>query len=136
MTEFISDIKTIPYSQENVYAVLSDFSNLRRMKGRVHLDQVENFSYDTDSCSFSVKSLGKIEFSIVERKPFNTVKYTTTQSPIAASLYVELKESGASETKLKLTIEADLNIFIKPVISKHLKEGVNRIADVLTDISY
>ena len=34
MTEFVSEIKTIPYNEDRVYAMLSDLSNLERVKDR------------------------------------------------------------------------------------------------------
>lgn len=136
MTEFVSDIQTIPHSQESIYKVLSDLSNLERMKDRIPQDKIEDFSFDTDSCSFSVSPVGKIKFSIVEREPFKTIKFAADQSPVDVFLWIQLKETDASETKMKLTVRAELNPFIKPMVSKPLQEGINRIADILANIPY
>ena len=37
---------------------------------------------------------------------------------------------------MKLTIDADVNPFIKAMVSKPLKEGIERMADVLAAIPY
>jgi carbon monoxide dehydrogenase subunit G len=51
-------------------------------------------------------------------------------------MWVQLKETAEQETKMKLTIKADLNPFLKPMVSKPLQEGINKIADVLANIQY
>ena len=37
---------------------------------------------------------------------------------------------------MKLTIRAELNMFIKAMVSKPLKEGVEKLADMLAMIPY
>ena len=82
MTEFVSEIKTIPYNEDRVYAMLSDLSNLERVKDRIPQDKIKDFEFDSDSCSFAVDPVGKITFQIVEREPSKTIKFTTTNSPV------------------------------------------------------
>ncbi len=138
MTEFVSEIKTIPYNQEDVYKILSDLSNLERIKDKIpqHDNKVEDFTFDTDSCSFSVNPVGNIKFSIIEREPCNTIKFTADKSPVDVSVWIQLKPFNESETKMRLTVKAELNPFLKPMISKPLQEGIDRIADILANISY
>jgi carbon monoxide dehydrogenase subunit G len=136
MTEFVSDIKTIPYNQENIYKVLSDLSNLERLKDKIPQDQVSDFSFESDSCSFSVHPVGKIKFSVVDREPFQTIKFAADQSPVDVFLWIQLKGTGEAETKMKLTVNAQLNPFLKPMLAKPLQNGINKIADILANISY
>lgn len=37
---------------------------------------------------------------------------------------------------MKLTLKADLNIFLKGMVQKPLQEGIERAADVLQNIEY
>ena len=136
MTEFISEIKTIPYGNRIVYETLADFNNLEKLKDRIPADKIEDFTFDSDSCSFSVNPVGKVRFSIIEREPQKTIKLTTDQLPMGLTMWVQLKETAEQETKMKLTIRADLNPFLKPMLSKPLQEGINKIADVLANIQY
>ena len=46
MTEFVSEIKTIPYNEDRVYAMLSDLSNLERVKDRIPQDKIKDFEFD------------------------------------------------------------------------------------------
>ena len=136
MTEFISEIKTIPYGNRIVYETLADFNNLEKLKDRIPADKIEDFTFDSDSCSFSVNPVGKVRFSIIEREPQKTIKLTADQLPMGLTMWVQLKETAERETKMKLTIRADLNPFLKPMLSKPLQEGINKIADVLANIQY
>jgi carbon monoxide dehydrogenase subunit G len=137
MTEFVSEVKQVPYGEQTVFNVLSDFSNLAKMKDRVPAqNNIKDFEFDSDSCSFSVSSFGKIQFSIVKREPFKTIKFAIDKAPIDVNLWIQIKESAPDDTKIKLTIRAELNPFIKPIASKPLQEGVDKIADVLATIPY
>ena len=136
MTEFISEIKTIPYGNRIVYETLANLNNLEKLKDRIPSDKIEDFTFDSDSCSFSIEPAGKVRFSIVDREPLKTIKLTADQLPMGVNMWIQLKETGERETKMKLTIKADLNPFLKPMISKPLQEGINQIADMLASIPY
>jgi carbon monoxide dehydrogenase subunit G len=136
MTEFISDIKTIPYGNKVVYDTLADLNNLEKVKDRIPSDKIKDFTFDGDSCSFTVQPVGKVRFSIIDREPLKTIKLTADQSPVTVNMWIQLKETGEQETKMKLTIKADLNPFIKPMVSKPLQEGINQLADVIAAIQY
>jgi carbon monoxide dehydrogenase subunit G len=136
MTEFVSEIKTLSHGEQTVYEVLSDLSNLERLKDKIPADKVTDFVSDRDSCSFSVSPVGKVRFSIVDREPSKTIKFAADQSPVEVSVWIQLKEIAPGDTKLKLTVKAGLNPFIKPMLSKPLQDGVNKIADILATLPY
>jgi len=136
MTEFISDIKTIPCDNRTIYKTLADLNNLEKVKNRIPSDTIKDFTFDCDTCSFSIQPVGKIRFSVVDREPSKTIKLAADQSPVQVTMWIQLKETGERETKMKLTIKADLNPFLKPMLSKPLQEGINQIADILAKIPY
>lgn len=136
MTEFSSEVKTIPYNEERVFSMLSDLSNLEKVRDRIPQDKISDFEFDHDSCSFNVAPVGKITFQIVEREPNKTIKFTTTNSPVPLFLWVQLKQVEENDTRLKLTVRADLNPFIKPMVSKPLQDAVDKISSVLASIPY
>ena len=136
MTEFISEIKTIPCKNQTVYETLADLNNLEKIKNRIPADKIEDFSFDSDSCSFTISPAGKVRFCIVNREPSKTIKLASDQSPVEITMWIQLKETGEKETKMRLTIKADLNPFLKPMLSKPLQDGINQMADVLAKIPY
>ncbi|GHV04044.1 polyketide cyclase [Bacteroidia bacterium] len=136
MTEFVSDVKAIPYNDERVYGLLSDLSNLERIKDKIPTDKLKDFSFDSDSCSFAVDPIGKITFQIVEREPNKTIKFQTTNSPIPLTLWVQLKQVVENDTRLKLTACADLNPFIKPMVSKPMQDAIDKMSALLASLPY
>lgn len=136
MTEFVSEVKAIPHSGERIFAMLSDLSNLERIKDRIPQDKVKNFEFDSDSCSFAVDPVGKINFQIVEREPNKTIKFATTNSPVPLFLWIQLKEIAENDTRMKITARAELNPFLRPMVSKPLQDAVDKISEVLASLPY
>ena len=136
MTEFVSEIKQIPQNDERIYAMLSDLSNLERIKDRIPQDKIKDFEFDSDSCSFSVSPVGKITFQIVDREPCKTIKFQTTNSPIPLFLWIQLKQVQEMDTRMRLTVRAELNSFLKPMVSKPLQDALDKISTVLASLPY
>ena len=136
MTEFVSEDKTIPHDEDRIFTMLSDLSNLERIKDRLPQDKIQDFEFDSDSCSFAVAPVGKITFRIVEREPNKTIKFETTNSPVPLFLWIQLKQVAPEDTKMKMTIKADLNPFIKPMVSKPLQDALDKIAVVIASLPY
>ena len=136
MTEFVSEVKTIPHDEDRIFTMLSDLSNLERIKDRLPQDKIQDFEFDSDSCSFAVAPVGKITFRIVEREPNKTIKFETTNSPVPLFLWIQLKQIAPEDTKMKMTIKADLNPFIKPMVSKPLQDALDKIAVVIASLPY
>lgn len=136
MTEFVSEIKAIPQNDDRIFTMLSDLSNLERVKDRIPQDKIQGFEFDSDSCSFSVNPVGKITFQIVEREPNKTIKFATTNSPVPLFLWIQLKQVAEMDTRMKLTARADLNPFIKQMVAKPMQEAIDKIAAVLEKLPY
>ena len=127
--EFVSEVKQIPHNDERIFTMLSDLSNLERIKDRIPQDKIKNFEFDSDP-------VGKITFQIVEREPNKLIKFTTTNSPVPLFLWIQLKQVAEDDTRLKITVRADLNPFLKPMVSKPLQEAVDKISTVIASLPY
>ena len=136
MTEFTSQIRTIPHNDARIFAVLSDLSNMQRVRQSLPQDSVKAFTLTDDRCSFEVSPIGKIEFHIVDREPNKTIKFETTQSPVPLLLWIQLKQVAENDTRMKMTVRAELNPFLKPMVSKPMQEAVDKIAEILAALPY
>jgi hypothetical protein len=136
MTEYTSEIKTIPYNDDRIFSTLSNLSNLERIRERIPEDRIKNFTFDDDSCSFEVSPIGKLGFQIVNREPSKTIKFEAVNSPIQILIWIQLKQTQESVTKLKLTLHADLNPFLKPMVSKPLQEALEKISTAIAELPY
>lgn len=136
MTEFVSEIKTIPYSSDSIYKMLSDLSNLEKIKNRIPDDKIKDIFFDSDTCSFTIQPVGSLTFRIIEREENKTIKFTADNSPINVYLWIQLKEMEPEITKMKMTVRADLNPFIKPMLAKPMEEGIEKLATILAALPY
>ncbi len=154
--QYESSVKAVPYSQTCVYAKLSDLNNLAviqerfndpsfhdMIKGKVPEDKIEQLGerikemkFNTDSVSCNVSPLGEVALRIIDREEPKCIKFETANSPIRLNLWIQLLPTSDTTSKMKLTVCADLNPFIKGMVEKPLKEGVEKLADMLAMIPY
>lgn len=141
MVQFESNIKYIPYCQERVYGKLSDLNNLSALNDR--MDQVkeklegklEDISFDQDSVTLTIQGI-KITLRIIERDPCKLIKFESDKSPIPLKLWIQLLPVSAEQAKMKVTLGAEVNMFMKAMVSKPMQEGVEKLADMLSMIAY
>ena len=142
MNQFESNVKQIPYSQQRVYDKLSDLSNLEQFTELLQQEKekakikIEDLAFDSDSISCSVSPVGKLELRIVEREEPKCVKFEATTSPIPLTLWIQILPITEETSKMKLTLRTELNIFLKGMLQKPLKEGVEKLAEMLSQIPY
>ena len=152
MAKYESQIKQVPFSQSAIYAKLSDLTNLAVIKERIDdpnvqakipadkIEEVRNavnqMEFTTDTVSAPAGPIGNIAVQIVDREPEKCVKFTSTNSPVSFKLWVQMLPTGDTTSKLKVTIDADLNFFMKQMVGSHLEKGVDKFADMLAMIPY
>lgn len=136
MTQFESSVKTISYAQERVFNKLSDLNNLESVKDRLPADKIKDLSFDTDTLSFNVSPVGQVTLRICEREPNKCIKFETTNSPLPLNLWIQIVSAGEEECKIKLTIKAEINPFIKGMVKKPLQEGLEKMVEMLAQIAY
>lgn len=115
--------------------MLSDLSNIDKVKDRIPEDKVKDLVFDADSISVSTP-MGAVKLVIVDREEPKTIKFETQESPLPFNFWIQLLPVSASSCKMKLTIKADLNPFISGMVKKPLQEGIEKIADALQMIHY
>ena len=135
-SKFESSVKQIPYSQEAVYRNISDLRNLEKVRDRIPEDKVKDFSFDADTISINVPPVGELKLRIIEREEPKCVKFETAQSPVPFNVWVQMLPVGEQSSKMKVTVKAELNPFIKGMVSGPLQDGVEKIADALAQIEY
>ena len=139
--QFESSVKHIPYSQERVYNKLSDLNNLNSVHDR--LDEIkeksggklEDMSFDQDSITIKVQGIA-LSLRIIEREPMKCSKFEGDKTPVPLNLWIQILPVSESESKIKGTIRAEVNMFMKAMVSKPLQDGVEKLADMLAVLPY
>jgi carbon monoxide dehydrogenase subunit G len=144
--KYVSDVKIIPHPIEAVFNHLSDFTNLSKyfneeilasIADKVPQVNIREFQADRDSCSFEIGGIGRAEIRIVERTPFSTIKVEGQGNlPVELKFWIQLLPLGTGETKLRLTLHAEMGMMIRMMVGNKLEKGINQLADALTLLPY
>ena len=135
-SKFESGVKQIPYAQQAVYDNISDLTNLEKVRDRVPEDKINDFKFDHDTVSLNVAPVGELKLQIIERDEPKCVKFEAVQSPVPFNVWVQVLPVTETSSKMKVTVKAELNPFIKGMVEKPLQEGVEKIADALAQVHY
>ena len=130
MTTFESRQTQIHKNSEELFNFFSDLNNIEKFKDKIPNDKIQGLEYTTDSLSVSISPVGRISFRISERNPFERVMFVTEDAPVALQFEVLLyQQQQEEETIFQVIAKADINPFIKPMISKPLQDAVDKIAE-------
>ena len=135
MTTFESTIYKAECDDDEIFRVISDLNNIEKFKNRIP-DQISDLKFDADSCQFSVNPVGEMGIRIIEREPNKTVKFSAEKSMIGFNLWIQTKQVAPDDTRIKVTIKADLNPIIKPMVEGILGKAVNKMAEMLASLPY
>ncbi|TLX77703.1 SRPBCC family protein [Labilibacter sediminis] len=134
MTKFESDIKQAYHNPDKIFSFISNFNNFEHL---IPQDKIKNWQSDEDSCRFSVEGIGEAGLRIVDKEPFKTVKYSTDgKVPFNFYLWVQLKQVAEGDTRIKLTIKAELNAMMKMMVAKQVKKFLNMLGDAIANYHY
>ena len=136
MTKFESSVKQIPYPVEDVYRNISDLSNLERVRDRIPEDKLNSFSFDQDSVSVNVAPVGDLKLRIIEREENKCVKFEGVETPLPFNLWIQVLPVSETESKMKVTVKADIPFMLKGMVAGPLQDGVDKIADALSKVPY
>lgn len=139
MNEYKSSIKQINASREDVYNKLSNLENFNSLVNMLPDDakyKLDIRILNQDECQFNIKGAGNIVFKIIEKEPHKTIKFEAQSSPIPLTMWIQLIEPNINDTRLRITLHTKLNFMIKKMIGNKLEDGVEKIATILTSISY
>jgi len=136
MTTFESEIKKAEYNDSEIFGLLSDLNNIEKIMDKIPQDKIKDLEFDTDSCRFTIDMAGQIGLRIVEREPFKTIKFESEFSPVNFNLWIQLKQVEEKDTRVKVTLKADLSMMMKMVLSQPMETFVNKLAEIISQLPY
>ena len=109
---------------------------MEKVRDRVPEDKISDFTFDEDTVSLNVPPVGEIKLRVVDREEPKCVKFEAVQSPVPFNVWVQVLPVDEQNAKMKVTVGAELNPFIKSMVEKPLQDGVEKIADALAQVKY
>jgi hypothetical protein len=146
VSKYVSDVKTIAQNQEIVFNYLNNFENLgqffneytlAQISQQVPNAQITDFSSDKEGCSFTISGFGEAGFRIIDREAPKMIKITGTgKIPFEVYLWIQILPVTPYQCKMRLTLHAGLNMMMKMIAGKKMKDGINKLAEALAKLPY
>ena len=153
VSKFESEVKIIPQVQQVVYDRFADLNNLASLKERLNDPEVqaklaeevpadkmgdlrsytEGMTFDTDSLTIA-SPLGQVTLRIVERDEPKCIKFASEGAPVQLYVWVQLLPHGEMESKMRVTVGAEVNFFMKGMVAKPLQQAADGLANILSAI--
>ena len=121
-------------NDELIYIFLSDFDKIRSF---IPSDKVSNWEAGDGWCTFEVSPVGKTGIKIIESEAHKLLKYANVEeSQYSFNFWVQLKQIAENDTRIKLTLDVNLNPMIQMMVKKPLKEFLDKLVDQLGQLRY
>ena len=136
-SKYESKISSAPCSAQQIYRVLSDMRSLERVRDLIPQDKIQEMDIEPDRVKMKVDGLAqKITIAIVDRIENDTIKFGLEGIPMDGNFWIQLKEVSPTDTRIKLTVKADIPFMLKFMIEKKLQTGLDQAADMLAQFPY
>ena len=137
MSDFRSKKVSIEAPCEDVFAKLSNLENLRSLAPLAESKGIEIKDITSDSCSLCVPKVGDIALSVEKRVAHSLIRLVG-QTVLTSSLNIEIQLSSeeVSSTGLVLLLDADIPFFARMMVEKPLKDGLDKVAELLSKVQY
>ncbi len=127
MEKIESKTGQLQYPDNKIYDFITDFNNFKQF---IPEGQVKNWESSDDSCSFSLPSLGEASMSIIEKEPNKLVKVAGSGSnAIKFTIWIQLKMIADNDTRIKITLEPQMNKMMEMMAKKPLKKFIDMLVD-------
>lgn len=136
-TKYESKIGQILHKDQQVYAVLSNLENLNRFTEMIPKDKVKELEISSDCIRIKVEGVAqKFAIRIVEKEENKTIKFGVDNLPMDVNMWIQLKSMGEQDTRIKLTIKADIPMMFRVMFEKKLQQGLDQAVDMLCQVPY
>ena len=123
MSTFKSPEILISKSAKDLFTKISDLNNLKEIMP----SKIEGFISTESTCSFKMKGIPKVSLEILEKIEFSKISLASMDSQIPFTLECLIIENG-KQCKVKLEINAKLNMMMKMMVEKPLTNFLEELA--------
>lgn len=136
-TKYESKITSANCSAQQIYRVISNLQNLERVRDKIPQDKIQEMEIEPDCIRLKVDGLAQIiTIAIVDKIENDTVKFGAEGVPMDANFWIQLKEVSPVDTRIKLTLKADIPTMFKMMIGGKIQTGLDQAAEMLSQFPY
>ncbi len=158
LQKYESEIKYLNFEQTLVYEKLSDLRNLDNLRQKIadpaaadllksnlppeikpeQIDKFREYAEKMELGADYIKiasPMGEVTLHLVEQEAPKCLKFAGEGAPLPLTMWIQLLPT-AEGCKMKLTIGAEVNMFMKAMVNKPLQKAANGLADMLARLPY
>lgn len=115
-----------------LFEFLTDFKNFKSILPE---DKVEDFKYENDQCSFSIKGITPMVIKLAEKEPYHYILFTSEGlAKFNFSLKVFFEGDAEQTGTCRIDLSGDLNPIILSMAQKSLEGLANTMALKLSEL--
>jgi carbon monoxide dehydrogenase subunit G len=127
ISEFKSRKGRLNCTPSEIFDFVTDIRNFRQF---IPEGTIDNLQITTESCSFSISPLGKVNFSLSEKRPHDKVVYKgTVMQSNDFSLVLDIRENSTGKAEVNLNLAAHLNPLLKIMAAKPISNFLEKMID-------
>jgi carbon monoxide dehydrogenase subunit G len=135
--KYESKIGQIAANDAAVFRVLSNLENINRFRDVIPQDKIKDMEVSSDRIRFKVDGLGqKIAIALVEKEEYKLIKFGAESLPIPLNAWIQLKQVGEMDTRIRITIKTDMPAMFKMMFDKKMQQGLDQAIDMLCQVPY
>lgn len=135
--KYESAVTKVAASAAQIYSVFSNLKNLERVKDLIPKDKVQELEIEAESVRMKVDGLGqKITILIVDKTENEVIKYGAEGIPMEMNFWIQMKEVAPMDTRIKLTLKADIPMMFKMMLDKKIQQGIDQAAAMIAQFPY
>lgn len=146
MENFTSEVKIAQAPQQTVYGFLEDCRNIEHFRERLgdaplseeQRSRIENARFDRDTITIDAPGIGTVTLQITEREEPKLLRLRGVGVPIDIEAVIQLLplQEDEGKTRLRVTLKAELNPFIRAMVGGKLRDAADQMAAQLASIPY
>ena len=135
--KYESAVTKVSASEAQIYGVFSNLKNLERVKDLIPKDKVQELEIGEESVRMKVDGLGqKITILIVDKTENEVIKYGAEGIPMEMHFWIQMKEVAPMDTRIKLTLKADIPMMFKMMLDKKIQQGIDQAATMIAQFPF
>ena len=135
--KYESAVTKVVASAAQIYKVFSNLKNLERVKDLIPKDKVQELEIEDESVRMKVDGLGqKITILIVDKTENEVIKYGAEGIPMEMNFWIQMKEVAPMDTRIKLTLKADIPMMFKMMLDKKIQQGIDQAAAMIAQFPF
>ena len=135
--KYESKIGQVAASDKAIFDVLSNLENLNKVRDLIPEDKVQELEISPNCIRMKVGGLAqKIAIRIVEKEEYKTIKFGADNIPMAVNVWIQLKQVADNDTRMRITLKADIPMMFRMMIDKKMQQGLDQAVDMLCQLPY